>query len=129
MFRSILAVLAGFISMVLVVVVGTAVAMRRLLRRGGPSLNAGMPAAYLVVNLGVSGIAALVGGLITARIATHAPVAHGLALGVLMALMSIASMRQAGATQPRWYQLVLATVMPLLAVTGAMLDGVLGAAG
>jgi hypothetical protein len=72
-----------------------------------------------------SAFAALVGGYTTATIAGHAYLAHGLGLAALMFVMSLVSMRQAGTSQPRWYQLSLAIVMPAIAVGGAVLRTVL----
>ena len=42
---------------------------------------------------------------------------------MLMVLMSVTSMRQARDLQPRWYQLTLMTVMPVIALLGAWIGG------
>jgi len=125
MLHSALAVLAGYATMVVIVILGTVLAVRFVLRRPLADMRnpnmAPLPRAYLTANLVASGVAALAGGCVTASIAAASPVRTGLALAVVMALMSLVSMRQAGASQPRWYQLVLATVMPAIAVLGAWL--------
>jgi hypothetical protein len=66
-------------------------------------------------------VAAIIGGYATAVIAGHDQIAHGLGLAAVMVLMSVVSMRQAGARQPRWYRIILATMMPALAILGAAL--------
>lgn len=122
MLHSLLAVLAGFAAMAILVVVSTAVAAT-LLVPGGMSATAtgaaSLPRVYLIVNLGCSALAAFVGGAITARIAYGSPLWHGGALAALMIAMSILSARQAKGTQPRWYQVTLMTAMPAVAVVGA----------
>ena len=59
----------------------------------------------------------------TARLAPAAPVRHGGALAALMCVMSVLSARQARGMQPRWYQLSLATAMPVIAIIGAWAIG------
>jgi hypothetical protein len=125
MLHSVLAVLAGYVTMVIIVIIGTVLAVRFILHRPPAELRAShplpMPSAYLTANLLMSGLAALAGGCVTASFAATSPLGHGIALAVFIAVMSLLSMKQAGASQPRWYQIVLATVMPALAVVGAWL--------
>ena len=123
MLRSILAVLVGFVAMAVVVMIGTAVAMRALQPHEGDATALAMRLnpAYLTANLVLSGVAALIGGYVVATIARHDPIRHGIALALLILVMSVVSMRRAGATQPRWYQLTLATAMPLIAIGGSAL--------
>ena len=127
MVHSMLAVLAGFVVMALLVMMTTALAVRFVLHLPVSSMRTpgpGMPSpAYLATNVAASGIAALVGGYTTAAIAAHDQIAHGLGLAAVMVVMSVVSMRQSGSAQPRWYRVVLATVMPALAVSGAALGG------
>ena len=127
--RSVLAVVAGFLVMAVIVMIGTAVAARVILRQPLSTIRTGssepLPLEYLAANLSASAIAALCGGFLTAAIAGRSPLAHGLALAVVIVLMSILSMKQAGASQPRWYQLTLATAMPALALTGAFIRAML----
>jgi hypothetical protein len=124
--QSLLAVLGGFAAMAVVVMITTAIAAQ-LLVPGGMRATAApgtpLPQAYLVTNLGCSALAAFIGGALTARIAGHDPLIHGGALAMLMALMSTASARQYRGLQPRWYQLTLMTLMPLIALLGAWLGG------
>jgi putative membrane protein (TIGR04086 family) len=112
---SVLAVLGGFATMALLVVVATAVAARAVPAR-----------AYLTVNLISSALAAFLGGFLTARLAPDRPFYHGIALAGLMCVMGLLSARQAGDRQPRWYQFVLCTVMPAIALVGAYISGQVG---
>jgi hypothetical protein len=125
MLHSVLAVLAGFAVMAVLVMATTMLAVRLVLHKPLAAMQSPapgpLPAAYLGTNLAASALAALAGGYTTGAVAVNAPLAHGAALAALMVVMSVASMRQAGTAQPRWYQLVLATVMPLLALGGAAL--------
>jgi drug/metabolite transporter superfamily protein YnfA len=115
--------------MALLVIATTALAMRFILHKPLASMRSPAPgtpsAAYLATNLVASALAALVGGYTTAAVAGRAHLAHGLGLAAVMIVMSLVSMRQAGSSQPRWYQWVFATVMPALAVGGAVLCSVL----
>lgn len=125
MAHSALAVLAGFVVMAVVVMIATAVAVRFVLRvplAAMRSAGSRTPSrSYLVTNVAASALAALVGGYTTAAIAGHDQVAHGLVLAAVMVVMSLVSMRQAAGAQPRWYRVVLAIMMPALAVGGAAL--------
>ena len=129
MLNSVVAVLAGYIVLAVIVMLGTALAVRAILRQLPSALRAPAPGylttAYLAANLAASALAAVAAGFVTAAIAGHARLSHGLALAGVMVVLSLLSMQQAGASEPRWYQLVLATVMPAIAVGGAFLCGAL----
>lgn len=130
MLHSFLAVLGGFAAMAVIVMATTALAAQLLVPGGMRSMaipGASLPPAYLATNLLCSAFAALLGGALTARIAGHDPLIHGGALAMLMVLMSVVSMRQARDLQPRWYQLTLMTVMPVIALLGAWVGGTWGA--
>ena len=115
MVASILAVLGGFAATALFVIVTTAIAARAVPAR-----------AYLAVNLISGALAAFLGGFLTARFAPDKPFFHGIALAALMCVMGILSARQAGDRQPMWYQFVLCTVMPAIALIGAYISGQVG---
>jgi hypothetical protein len=121
--RSALAVVAGFVVMAAIVMITTVLAFRLVLHQPLAAMRAagsGPPSnKYLATNLAGSALAALIGGYTAAAIAGHAALAHGTGLAAVMLVMSAISMRQAGRTQPRWYQWVLLTVMPVLAIAGA----------
>lgn len=115
MLHSILAVLGGFAAMAVIVIITTAIAARAV-----------PPRAYLAANITCSALAAFLGGVITARLAPGRPFFHGIILAVLMGAMAILSARQAGDRQPRWYQLLIGTVMPAVALLGAYISGQIG---
>ena len=125
MLRSALAVLAGFVSMALLVMITTALAVRFVLRRPLASMRSRdpgpIPAAYLATNVTSSVLAALVGGYVTALLAERDRVAHGLVLAAVVVVMGLVSARQSGAAQPRWYRILLLVGMPALTVVGAVL--------
>jgi hypothetical protein len=120
--RSVLVVLGSFIAMAFVVVVTTALSARALLGRGAPGSPPSLTPGYLAANLACSALAALLGGWLAAHFAASAPQTHVAALAVLMASLSLASMRQSVASgQPRWYAMVLLVGMPLVALIGGRL--------
>jgi hypothetical protein len=126
MFQSVLAVLSGFATMAVLVMLTTAIAASLLLpggMRGTAHPTVPLPRAYLTMNLSCSALAAVGGGMVTGRIAPGAPLGHGVALMLLMVTMSAVSMHQAGARQPRWYQLALLALMPPLALAGSWVIG------
>jgi hypothetical protein len=116
--------------MALIVMITTAVAAQVMVpggMRATATPGVPLPPAYLATNLGCSALAAFVGGALTARIAGHDPLIHGGALAMLMLLMSAASARQYRGLQPRWYQLTLMTLMPVIALAGSWIGGSRGA--
>lgn len=126
MLRSILAVLGGFATMAVIVMATTAIAAAALIPGGMQAMmtpGAPLPRRYLTVNLVCSALAAFAGGFVTARLAPDKPFFHGIALALVMGVMGVLSARQAGDRQPRWYQLVLSAVMPLVALAGAYISG------
>ena len=130
MIRSVLAVLAGYLITALLVMVSTMLAMRFVLRQ--PRVAAGRgpvgprAGSYLATNLAASGLASCVGGFVTGVLAVGRPLGPGLGLAAVMVLLSLVSMRQAQNAQPRWYQIVLVTIMPPLAVAGSLVSGMHG---
>ena len=124
MLRSILAVLGGFATMAILVMVTTAIAAATLIPGGMQAMmtpGAPLPRRYLSTNLACSALAAFVGGFVTVRLAPDKPFWHGIALALLMSVMSVISARQARDRQPRWYQVLLGTLMPLIALAGTSL--------
>jgi hypothetical protein len=111
--RSILAVLFGFLVFIAVI---------RMLGALAASLSPNAPAmGFLVLSLVWSVAAAVLAGFITARIAGSHELPHTAALGLLMVIMGVISMRQEGVTQPGWYQITIAGCGPVSAMIGAAL--------
>ncbi len=131
MLHSIGAVLAGYLAMAIVVMLGTATAAFLLMpgvMGQGMQLPEGrvVPATYLTANLLVSLLAAALGGYITARIAAASPSSHVVALALLGLVMSLLYARQAARSgtrngQPSWYPKVLPAIM----VTGVLAGGMI----
>lgn len=130
MLRSILAVVAGFAGMTVLVMIGSvAIAaamipgglkgMRDRMQRGDvplPSMR------IYATNLVMSLIAAIVGGWITLRLAPSSPDGHLLALAVVVLLMgAVSAFAPGGAQQARWYKLLI----PVVGAAGVLASGVL----
>jgi hypothetical protein len=112
--RSIFAVLAGFLTMAIIVMALTPVTVKLMhLKTGAPT------AGYLALNVAYSLAAAFAAGYVTARIAACHPIQYGIALAVLMALMSVVSYFHYRGQQPVWYQSLLCVVPPVCAIAGA----------
>jgi hypothetical protein len=115
--RSILAIVAGFVTMVIVVMVFTIVSVKAL------HLQSGHPTPlYLTLNVAYSVFAAMAGGYVSARIAMHHPLHHAYFLAGLIELLSLVSYFHYHGSQPLWYQLMLCIVPPLFVIAGAVLS-------
>ncbi len=117
--RAFLALLAGFVSMTLLVGVATA-ALTKLAPEwvGAP----GNPrAGYVVVNLCYSLAAAAAGGYVTVWAAQGNPLFHTLALAIIVLLLGALSALQQRGKQPIWYQLLLVAITPVGVLLGGML--------
>jgi hypothetical protein len=113
-----LALLAGFATMVLLVIVITA-----LLTRFTPDWvgqEAKPRAGYVTVNLGYSFLAAASGGYVTAWAAVANPLIHVLALALVVLLLAALSAMQSRGKQPIWYALVLVAISPIGVLAGGM---------
>ena len=125
MLRSFLAVLAGFAAMAVLIMIATIVASRLMPgTRGREEMMKAKPTrAFITVNLIYSAAFAVLGGFLTACIATRAPPTHALALAGLMFFMGIFSFFQAaGSKQPKWYGLTLIVLGPACAALGGWLQ-------
>jgi hypothetical protein len=114
-----LALVAGFATMAILVVVLTA-ALARLVpewvgTEGNPRLG------YAVVNLGYSALSAAAGGYVTAWLSAANPLIHVLVLGIVVLAMGALSALQSRGKQPVWYALSLLALMPLGALAGGLL--------
>ena len=118
MFKSLGAVLVGFLTMVVLILVATPVAATLLLKDPAQRPTP----AYLAVNLLDGFVFAVFGGWIAARLAPGAPVWHAGALAGLVLLLGVATAAQGGAVragQPQWY----AWMLPFVGAGGALLGG------
>jgi hypothetical protein len=113
-----LALLAGFATMALIIVLVT-VLLKRLVpswadERGKPQ------AGYIFVNLGCSFLAAAAGGYVTAWAASNNPLIHVLGLGLSVLMLAALSALQQRGQQPIWYLLALVALSPLGVLAGGM---------
>jgi hypothetical protein len=116
--RAFLALLAGFLTMALMVAAATAVLAKYIPEWTG---TPGQPrAGYIFVNLGYSFAAAIAGGYVTAWIAKDNPLVHALALALIVLLLAAVSAVQQRGQQPIWYQLLLVAVTPAGVVLGGL---------
>jgi len=114
--RSVLAVIAGFLAMAVIVMALTLLSVFALhLKYGNPTPG------YLTLNVIYSLAAAVFGGWLAALAAGRAPVAHGIALAVVMLVLSAVSYVHSSGSQPVAYQVFLIVAPPLAAVLGAWL--------
>jgi len=115
--RAVTGVLAGFIAMLLGVMIATAIAVNAMV----PGGVTGAPTPpYLVVNLFYSfGFAAL-GGWVAVRVGKSGTITPAAVLAAMMLLLaSISALSAAAAGQPPWYSWMLVIIGP----GGAMLGG------
>ncbi len=122
MLRSVGAVIGGFVAMSVLVMIATMALAVALVPGGMDAMRdrakaalIRLPPLYLGLNVLVSFAAAIVGGLVTAKIATHAPAAHILWLGCLLLVMGVVSAFAPGNdNQPMWYK----SIIPMVGVAG-----------
>ena len=113
-----LALLAGFATMAILVILVTA-----LLKRMAPEWvgeQSKPRAGYIFVNLGYSFLAASAGGYITAWAALTNPLVHVLALAVAVLVLSALSALQMRGKQPIAYQLALVAISPIGVMAGGL---------
>ena len=119
---SVIAVVAGYAAMAAVVI-----ALTVLIKWRAPQWieSQGRPSAtYIYTNVLYSFRAAMIGGFVTASVASHAPLSHVYVLAGIVFVLAILSAIQTGDTQPRWYQITLAIVGPLGTVPGGIVQAV-----
>src|SRR5690348_15480654 len=118
--RSVLAVIGGYLVMV-VVVAGCSVITGKIQPQWMRE-DVVPTAAYLTANLIYSATAAIAGGFAAGWLATRREVRHAAILAALVFVLGVASARLAGDTQPRWYQMILLAAMPLVTIGGGFLS-------
>lgn len=116
--HSFLAILAGFVTIVGLMGIATA-----LLKRFAPNLSDDAPPDPLImaVNVGIGVICSLLGGYITARYAQNNPLLHSLMLALAILLLSALSAVQMKGKQPVYYLFVLTAIPPLAVLCGGLL--------
>ena len=114
-----LALLAGYATIALIVIIVTALFTRLtpgwVGQRGNPGLG------YTIVNLGYSFLAAAAGGYVTASLPAGNPLIVVLVLAIVALAMAALSALQSRGKQPIWYALTLVAIMPIGVLAGGML--------
>ena len=114
--RSILAVMIGFMVMMLCVIVLTLIMVKTMgLKSGHPTPG------YLAINVVYSFLAAAMGGFVTAAIARSKPAEHAAVLAFIMLVVGVFSYRHYTGLQPFWYQAMMTVAPSLCAIAGAAL--------
>ena len=130
MIRSIGGVVAGYVTMVVLVMIGTSALVAALVPGGLATMKTmrdtpqAMPLtkAYLVGNLVLSLAAAVAGSWVMLRVAPDAPNRELLALVAVIVMMGVVSARmEAAEFQPSWYRIAI----PLVGILGVALSQVL----
>ena len=117
--QTFLVLLAGFLSMAILVALATAILTRFVPEWTGIQ---GRPrAGYVFVNLGYSFAAAMAGGYVTTWLAKGNPLIHALALALIVLLFAALSALQQRGQQPILYQLALTVIAPFGVIVGAFI--------
>lgn len=117
--HSFLAILAGFVTIVGLMGIATA-----LLRRIAPNVtrdDAPPDPFIMAVNVGVGLVCSLLGGYVTARYSQGNPIVHAMMLALTVLLLSAMSALQMKGKQPVYYLLILTIIPPLAVLCGALL--------
>ncbi len=118
MLHAFLALLAGFATMAVLVMIVTALLSK--LTPDWVSTDGKQQPGYMFVNLGYSFLAAATGGYVTAIVAAANPLVHVLALGIIVLALAGLSALQLKGKQPVWYQLMLVALSPLGVLAGGL---------
>lgn len=113
-----LALLAGFATMAILVIMLTAFLTRMVPSWTGTESKP--PLGYVVVNFGYSFLAAAAGGYVTAWAAVANPLIHVLALALVVLALAALSALQMRGKQPIWYQLSLVAISPIGVLAGGL---------
>ena len=124
--KSVGAVVAGAVTMMVLVTLATLLAAKTLLTSTEGQAAPLLTPAYLAVNLAASSIFAVFGGYLTAHFAPDHLMRHVFVLAGLIAVLGIASALSASshAGQPAWYGWTIVA----LGVTGVLCGGLIRSA-
>lgn len=128
MLRSILAVIAGLATMLLLVGFGRMLVAGIMLAPVPAGTMPQLPSAFFMVSLVLNFVAAIMGGWLTGRLAERDPLLHAGALSILFLLISLLSIigggqaqQQISALLPKWYPWVVIVT----GAGGVLLGGIL----
>ncbi len=119
MLRTFLALLAGFLTIAVLVGAVTVLLMRFSPQWVGEQGNP--RPSYIAFNLVYSFLAATAGGYVTALMPSANPLILVLALAIIVLVLAALSALQSRGKQPVWYQLTLVAITPLGVMTGGLL--------
>ena len=117
--RTFLALLAGFLTIAVLVGAVTVLLMRFSPQWVGEQGN--LRPSYIAFNLVYSSLAATAGGYVTALMPSANPLILVLALAIIVLVLAALSALQSRGKQPVWYQLALVAITPLGVMTGGLL--------
>ena len=120
MIRSIVAVIAGYTVMAVLVMLGFGL-IKKLMPEAFPTPAAFPVTGVALIIIGLGLIAAIVGGFVSAWIAGQKKLRHGIILGVVVLVLGIISALVSPVEQPLWYN---ASII-LAGVIGVILGAVL----
>jgi hypothetical protein len=115
--HSFLAILAGFITIVGLMGIATALLKRFALTRD----DAPPDPFIMTVNVGIGLVCSILGGYVTARYAQSNALVHALMLALAVLLLSAISALQMKGKQPVYYLMVITTIPPLAVLCGGLL--------
>jgi hypothetical protein len=129
MLRSIGAVVGGFATMALLVMIGSLALIAAFVPGGLAAMRTSgtgaMPTPtprYYVMTIALSLLAAVAGGWVTAHVASRAISGHLIALGAVVLVFGIVSAFMSSQTpQPGWYKMLI----PVIGVAGIALSAAL----
>jgi hypothetical protein len=118
---SFIAILAGFVTMAVLVMVTTGVLTKAAPGFVSEGERPRLP--YMVFNLGFSAAYAMLGGWVTARLVPVArnPLTHSLMLAIIVLVLGALNAIQFRGKQPAGYQIVLTALSPLAVLAGGLL--------
>lgn len=124
MFRSLMAVLAGYVTVAILTMAATLVATRAIIAVEDPGPNTPDRTVLLLgITLSASVLAAIAGGFIAGSIASQAQSRHALALAGTLLFLGMLSASQPHPGYPIWYGWLLAPVV----ASGALIGGAISA--
>lgn len=124
MLRSVLSVMAGYVAIVLSTVIVVMLAALAMGLPLDPNQATPPPRSYILVNLVLGTLCAALGGHVTARIASRAPLGHVLVLAAIVLAAGFAyALSGTSPAHPRWYLLTLPITGAIGVVLGGMLAG------
>lgn len=116
--RSIVAVIGGYFVMSMVGFFLTTAIFKLFFAAPSPGA---IPLSFLLVNMGCSLLAALLGGYLAAFGAGRAPIVHAMVLAGIVLLLSVISIALNPNIVPKWYSITMSSLTPAIVIAGGFL--------